>query len=112
MEGHVIVCGWNKKLEIGIKGLLSENKEVVVVAGVDAIPIEHQNLMLIPGDPDEDENLKRANVEKASFALISGKDDVETLLAAIAIEKLNKNVHTTCIVSNPKVIQALEKNVC
>jgi voltage-gated potassium channel len=109
MEKHIIVCGWDKKLEIAVKELLSEDKEIVVIAEVEDIPIEHKNLMFIKGDPSEDENLKRANVEKASFALISGRNDTETLLSTIAVEKLNKEVHTTCIVSDPKVVQALKK---
>jgi voltage-gated potassium channel len=108
MQGHTIVCGWDKKLEIGVKELLSEDKEVVVVAEVEFIPIEDRNLMLIQGDPSNDDNLVRANAEKASFALISGKDDAETLLSAIAVEKLNEDIRTTCIVSDPKVIKALE----
>jgi voltage-gated potassium channel len=109
MEGHVIVCGWNKKLAIAVKELLSEGKEIVVIAEVEDIPIEHENLLFIKGGPSDDENLKRASVDKASFALISGKDDTETLLSAIAVEKLNGEVHTTCIVSDPKVVEALKK---
>lgn len=35
--------------------------------------------------------------------------DTETLLIAIAVENLNREVKTTCIVSDPKVIQALQK---
>lgn len=109
MENHVIVLGWDKKLETAIKELLSEDKQVVLVADVEDIPLEHQNLVFIRGDPADDENLKRASVEKAKFALISGKNDTETLLIAIAVENLNSEVKTTCIVSDPKVIQALEK---
>lgn len=109
MENHVIVLGWDKKLETALKELLSEEKQVVLIADVEDIPIEHQNLVFIRGDPAEDENLKRGNVEKAEFALVSGKNDTETLLIAIAVENLNSEVKTTCIVSDPKVTQALEK---
>ena len=109
MKNHVIICGWNKKLEIAVKELLSANQEIVVIAEVDDIPLEHTNLLFIKGDPSDDENLKRANVEKASFALISGQSDTETLLSAIAVEKLNSLIHITCIVSDPKVIQALKR---
>lgn len=109
MEKHIIVCGWDKKLGIAVKELLAADKEIVVVAEVDDIPLGHKNLMFIKGDPSDDENLKRANVGKASFALISGRTDTETLLSAIAVEKLNAAIHTTCIISDPKVIQALKK---
>lgn len=109
MQGHVIICGWNPKLEIAVKELLAENKQIVVVANVDSLPLEHRNLVFIRGDPSDEENLKRAGIEKASHALIACNDDTETLLAAIAVEKLNKNVHSTCIVSDAKVVRALKK---
>ena len=109
MEGHVIVCGWDNKLEIAVKELLAAEMEVVVIADVDDIPLVHDKLIFIKGDPSDDENLKRANIEKAAFALISGKNETETLLSAIAVEKLKTTMHTTCIVSDPKVVQAMKK---
>jgi voltage-gated potassium channel len=109
MDGHVIVCGWDNKLEIAVKELLAAGMEVAVVADVADIPLVHNKLIFIKGDPSDDENLKRANVEKAAFALISGKDETETLLSAIAVEKLKTTMHTTCIVSDPKVAQAMKK---
>jgi voltage-gated potassium channel len=109
MEHHIVVCGWDKKLGIAVKELLAADKEIVVVAEVDDIPLVHEKLMFIKGDPSDDEILKRANVGKASFALISGSNDTETLLAAITAKTLNPAIHITCIVSDPKVIQALKK---
>jgi voltage-gated potassium channel len=109
MERHIVVCGWDKRLEIAAKELLTAKQEIVVVAEVDNIPLEHKHLLFIKGDPSDDENLKRANVARASCALISGRTDTETLLAAIAVKKLNPNIYTTCIVADPKVIQALKR---
>ncbi len=109
MEGHVIVCGWDNKLEIAVKELLAAGMEVAVVAEADDLPLVHEKLIFIKGDPSDDENLKRANAEKAAFALISGKTETETLLSAIAVEKLKTTIHTTCIVSDPKVVQAMKK---
>ncbi|MBN1455582.1 MAG: NAD-binding protein [Methanomicrobia archaeon] len=109
MEDHVVVCGWDNKLEIAVKELLAAGMEVAVVAEAADIPLVHEKLIFIKGDPSDDENLKRANAENAAFALISGKDETETLLSAIAVEKLKTTIHTTCIVSDPKVAQALKK---
>lgn len=109
MENHVIACGWDKKLEIAVKELLAAGKAVVVVAEVEDIPLRDKNLLFIKGDPSNDEYLNHANVAKASFALVSGRTDTETLLSAIAVKIVNPVIHTTCIVSDPKVIQALKK---
>ncbi len=110
MEGHVIICGWNGIVEIALRELLADGREVAVVADVDMIPIEHRNLVFVRGEPSDDEKLSRANVAKASFVLISGKDDVETLLCAISVRKLNEKACISCVVSDPKVAQAL-KNI-
>ncbi len=110
VENHVLVLGWDKKLEIAIKELLSEGERVVAIAEVDEIPLEHKNLIFIKGDPTDEENLKRGCVKKAKFSLISGKNDTETLLAAIAVKKMNENVQVTCVVEDPKVMKAL-KNI-
>ena len=34
MEKHIIVCGWDKKLAIAVKELLTTHREIVVVAEV------------------------------------------------------------------------------
>jgi len=109
MENHVLALGWDKKIETAVKELLKEGVEVVVIAEVEGIPIEHSNLSFLRGDPTDDENLIRAKVDKASFAIISGRDDTETLLTAIAVKKLNERIQVTCIVSDPRVKKALEK---
>jgi len=87
MENPVIARGWDKKLEIAVKELLAGGKAVVVVAEVDDIPLRDKNPIFIREDPSDDENLNRANVAKASFAFISGRNDIETLLSAIAVKK-------------------------
>jgi len=108
MEGHILALGWDKKLEMAVKELISEGKEVAVVAEVDTIPLEDRNLIFIRGDPTDEEDLRRANSEKASFAIISGRTDTETLLAAIAVRKINPDIGISCIVADQKVTRALE----
>jgi voltage-gated potassium channel len=109
MESHVVVFGWNKKVEIAVKELLQENLNVVLLADVDDIPLEDRNLTFIKGDITNDEDIGRTNVGRANSALISGTNDTETLLTAIAVKKFNDSVRVTCIVSDPKVKSAMEK---
>lgn len=110
MENHIVVCGWDKKLEIATRELCNSGKEIIVIACEEKLPIENENLFFISGEPCDDQNLRMASIEAASHALISGKTDTETLLTAIAIEKLSPNLNTTCIVSDKRVIKALEKS--
>ena len=109
MKNHILVCGWNEMLKIACRELLEQNKQIIVIAPQEELELIHENLLHIKGHPSDDETLKRAGIEKASFALIACENDTETLLAAIAIEKLNPKIVSTCIVSDPKVMQALRK---
>ncbi len=108
MEGHVLVVGWNRMAEVAVKELLKDGLEVAVVASVDEIPLEHSRLEFIRGDPADEENLMRAGVEKAKHVLISAGNDTETLIVAIAAKKLNDAARITCIVSDSRVMRALE----
>ncbi len=110
LENHIIICGWDNKLNIATKELLNSGKEIIVIACEEKLPMEHADLFFINGEPCDDQNLRMASVEQATHALISGKTDTETLLTAIAIEKLNPRINTTCIVSDHRVIKALEKS--
>jgi len=108
-EGHVVACGWDKRVEIAVRELLSARKKVAVVADVDDIPIRGEDLVFIRGDPTSDEVLNRADVSEASAVLISGKNDVESLLIAISVKKLNERARIVCLVSDPRVRESLRK---
>jgi voltage-gated potassium channel len=108
MEEHIVAVGWDRKVEIAVKELLKENVEVAVVANVEELPFDHKNLEFVKGNPTDEENLIRAGIEKAKYILVSGKDDMETLLVAIAAKRLNDKAQITCVVSDSRVMKALE----
>ena len=107
MKAHIIICGWNKRLEITTRELLSENKKVVVIASTEEIPIQHKNLVFMKGNCSDETTLERAGVKNASHAIISGKDDNETLITAITMRKLNEDIKISCVVDDPRIMQAL-----
>ncbi|MGE0493499.1 MAG: ion transporter [Vulcanimicrobiota bacterium] len=117
LEDHILICGWNSGVETILVELQSsstlKNRDIVVVAGRDELPVMNlpnpSNVRLLTDDFTRAEVLLRANVLKAAIAIIvsdvsSGRSrqdaDARTVLAALTIEKLNPAVHTCAELSN------------
>jgi len=111
VRDHVVICGWNRmgfKLmeEIQADPALACSPVVVVAEREQApapVPIPQERLYFLPGDFTKVEVLKEAGIERATLAVLladkslsrSDQDrDARTVLAALTIEKLNKDIFT------------------
>lgn len=113
LENHVIICGWNRAGRLMIEELLHDRKRfkhLVVISEDETLGqttfFEHwaDNIYVIQGDYTRVSVLHEAGVERASFAMLLADDtkeerssqdrDARTVLAAMLIEKLNKNIYT------------------
>ncbi len=103
-EDHIIICEWNFRAKEILKELRSdprwENRPVVLIADVELKPVDDENLYFIQGEVNE-ENLKRANLEKARTVVILGDDrlndsarDAKVVLSTLTVESINPNVYT------------------
>jgi len=103
-ENHIILCEWNHRTADILKELRSdqrmESAPIVLIANEEMKPVDDENLYFIKGDVTE-ENLNRANLEKANTVVILGDDsldanarDAQTVLATLTVESLNPNVYT------------------
>lgn len=107
-KGHVLICGWNNHTEEVIRGLLSEKRKAdIPIVLINELPVDEidglrskygkHNLRFLRGDFVHEDVLVRANVGRASFAVImadfSGshpreRSDDRTILAALTIKSL------------------------
>ena len=108
-RNHIIICGWNETAEEIIEQLHSADpkKPVVVLAELETKPIDYTWVDFVRGDPSNGRDLKRANVMDADVAIIFpilGDDaaDAQSLLTALAIETINRDVYTCVEVLDPK----------
>lgn len=108
-RNHIIICGWNETAEEIIEQLHSAdpNKPVVVLAELETKPVNYTWVDFVRGDPSNGRDLKRANVMEADVAIIFpvlGDDaaDAQSLLTALAIETINRDVYTCVEVLDPK----------
>ena len=104
-SGHVVVCGWNFQGERIVNQLLSPDqkrfRQIVVLANMEERPIKDERIEFIKGDPTQDENLVRAGVMRADSVIVltdldkgPNEADAEALMVVLAVESLNRKVHT------------------
>ena len=112
IDNHVVLCGWNRAGHLIIDELLHDERfKHVVVISEDAETAKHhifqkyvEQVFVLTGDYTRVDVLHDAGVERASYAMLladsskegrSSQDrDARTVLAAMLIEKLNKNIYT------------------
>jgi voltage-gated potassium channel len=112
LEDHVVVCGWNLAGELFLEELSSDAspRGIVIVSdspelNEDALLAEHgDRVHVIREDFTKASVLRQAGVERAAFAVVladAGRErstqdrDARTVLAAMLVEKLNAEIHTT-----------------
>lgn len=126
LEGHLIICGWNRKAEIIVReykdSACTPHMPVVVIAEIDGLPsFSDQSLknhvQFLNEDFTKVEALEKAGVHKAAKCIILSdmsrgrKDrdaDARTILAALTIEKLNHDVYTCAELNRREYAQHLE----
>jgi Trk K+ transport system NAD-binding subunit len=110
-SGHTIICGWNYQGDRIIKELLSadvkEQRGIVILHNCEERPIKDERVEFICGDPSQDENLIRAGVMRAKSVIVltdvdrgSNQADAEALMVVLAVESLNREVHTCVQIMN------------
>lgn len=125
LEGHLIVCGWNRKAEIIVREYDAANRgdpmPVVVIARIEGSPIFadpslRSRVLFLDDDFTKISALEKAGVKKAKSCIIlsdttRGRNerdaDARTILAALTVEKLNPNVYTCAEMNRREYAQHL-----
>lgn len=105
LSGHTIICGWNFQGERIIRELFSadvrQQRGVVVLTDSEERPLKDERVEFIKGDPSQDEDLIRAGVMRADSIIVltdltkgANEADAEALMVVLAVESLNRDVHT------------------
>ncbi|MFO7773017.1 MAG: NAD(P)-binding protein [Dehalococcoidia bacterium] len=104
-SGHIMICGWNFQGERIVNQLLSSDqkqyRQIVVLANIEQRPVKDERIEFIKGDPTQDESLVRAGVMRADSVIVltdldkgPNEADAEALMTVLAVESLNRKVHT------------------
>lgn len=101
---HIILCEWTPRTREILAELRNDDRcaitPIILIADMEVKPVDDENLYFIQGDVNE-ENLKRANVEKASTVVIMSDDnidesarDAKTVLTTLTVECMNESAYT------------------
>ena len=110
-SGHTIICGWNFQGERIVEDLLEasagKQRGIVILTDCDERPIADERVEFIKGDPSNDENLIRAGIHRADSVIVltdftqgANISDAQAIMVALAVESLNRDVHTCVQIMN------------
>ena len=75
LEGHIILCEWNDRTREILRDLRADPRSarapILLLADTETKPIDDEHLYFVRGEVTE-ENLRRANVERAATVVIVG----------------------------------------
>ncbi|APH05548.1 potassium channel family protein [Bacillus weihaiensis] len=124
---HIILINWTKRASITLDELLTTFDSIHVVIideELAKIPLLHERVDFVSGNPADVETLQKANVLSAKSVMIFSPDgrmttsqaDGHTLLIASTLEGIgkenNQNIYTICEVANSQHMNAfLHANV-
>ena len=119
LEGHIILCEWNDRTKEILKDLRADARAarapIVLVADIDAKPVVDEHLYFVRGDLNE-ENLKRAGIEKAATVVIvgdrsldHGAQDAKAVLSVLTIESLNPDVYSIVELASEENVRHCER---
>ncbi|MBI1280265.1 MAG: hypothetical protein GC179_19220 [Anaerolineaceae bacterium] len=118
LKNHFIICGAGKLVDETVKTLLESANadsharhyflnlfhtresllDIVVIVTPDptfAVHLRENNLLVVEGDPTDDDVLKRAGVNHAQAMMVMLDDDTESLLTVLTARNLNPELDIT-----------------
>lgn len=104
-EGHILVCGWNKRGPYLLKEILSSGQQAALIAKERPADLDSE-VFFVQGNPSERESLIKGGITHAQGAIILGDpnfgdDDSHSILTALAVEDTAPDVYTVMELSNP-----------
>lgn len=119
-SGHTIICGWNFQGERIVNELQKANvkqqRGIVILHDSEERPIKDERVEYVRGDPSQDENLKKAGIMNADSVIVltdchkgANDADAEALMITLAVESINREVHTCVQIMNSANRMHLER---
>jgi voltage-gated potassium channel len=111
LSNHIVICGWNFQGERIVselmRGQVKPRREIVVLANCESRPVKEESVEYVKGDPTQDESLVRAGITKADSVIVlsdltkpANEADAEALMIVLAVESLNREVHSCVQIAN------------
>ena len=133
LENHIVICGWKNNMSDIIKDIISladdiAPENIVIVSNIDTEKIEAlkelpelKKVKYVRGDYFSEDTLKRANIKKASKAIVladthesdgSSEADSKTVMTVITIKAQAKDLYVCAELVDKKYESYLRNAMC
>ena len=122
LENHILICGWNRKMEHIINSLINlsdQNIELVLVNEESPDKLNsfiqkfNINIRFVIGDYSEESILKKANVNKANAAIIlmdyKQGNDQKAIITTLGIKHLSTDCKTIVYANDKDSLRYLKR---
>ena len=112
-EKHIVLIGWSQKMRHFLENLpggLGVHHNYVLIANIQDRPLDLPDIVvLIRGDPEQEDILINAGVKKAEQTLIVLEEDSAAVLIAMTIQSLNNDIKICVNLRHRENIKHLER---
>ncbi len=113
LSGHYILCGGGETGRPLLHELI-KNKETIVLVESDKTRIDlckeiFSELLYIEGDASDDQNLRKAGIDRAAGIIISLPSDKDNLYITMTARMINPNIRIVCRMTDPRIEPKLRK---
>ena len=133
LNKHIVICGWKNSMSDIIKDILLLSDEIqaeniVIISNIDTERIEAlketpelKKVKYIRGDYFSEDTLKRANIKKASKAIVladtfessgASEADSKTVMTVITIKAIVKDIYVCAELIDKKYEPYLKNSLC
>ena len=113
LRNHVVICGFGRNGRQAAHTLQMHNVPFVVIEkdlkALEDYATEHPEFLFMPGDGTDDDNLKKAGVEKAKALITALPADADNVFIVLSARALNPGIHIISRASDNNTMPKLKK---
>jgi len=108
VKDHIVILGFSDYVKNSLNEILKDNnKNVVLMADIDNNPYNNYKLIFIKGDITIENDINKTKLANAKLCIISDSDDSKTLIAAMTVKNLYKDLYIVALVSKKELAKVL-----
>jgi voltage-gated potassium channel len=110
LDEHVLILGYSDIVRAIIDDIHDETETLVVSPDGERLrELAEHGINVLTADPDDEESLRSAGVERARTVIVATNDDAADALTILTVRQLNPNVTILAVATNRENIAKLER---
>lgn len=113
LSNHVVICGFGRNGRQAARTLQVHNVSFVVIeknqATLEEYASEHPEVLFMLGDGTDDDNLKKAGIEKAKALITALPADADNVFIVLSARELNPGIQIISRASDSNTMPKLKK---